>query len=123
MGKGRCALAAAAGSRSRVLREGRVPACAAELRFEGARLIEPQAVEKLARSIERDGQIVPLIVVGGSPLFGGNGQSAAGAHRRLSPGGGSAPAWPRQSLHRAVVLALVGMDPPCAHGNGLAELN
>jgi ParB-like chromosome segregation protein Spo0J len=38
-----------------------------ELRFEGARLIEPQAVEKLARSIERDGQIVPLIVVGGSP--------------------------------------------------------
>jgi ParB/RepB/Spo0J family partition protein len=38
-----------------------------ELRFAGARLIEPQAVEKLARSIERDGQIVPLIVVGGSP--------------------------------------------------------
>jgi ParB family transcriptional regulator, chromosome partitioning protein len=38
-----------------------------ELRFAGARLIEPQAVEKLAHSIERDGQIVPLIVVGGSP--------------------------------------------------------
>src|SRR6516225_5624843 len=37
-----------------------------ELRFAGARLIEPQAVEKLAHSIERDGQIVPLIVVGGS---------------------------------------------------------
>lgn len=37
-----------------------------ELRFAGARLIEPQVVEKLARSIERDGQIVPLIVVGGS---------------------------------------------------------
>jgi ParB family chromosome partitioning protein len=35
-----------------------------ELRFAGARLIEPQAVEKLARSIERDGQVVPLIVVG-----------------------------------------------------------
>jgi ParB-like chromosome segregation protein Spo0J len=33
-----------------------------ELRFAGARLIEPQAVEKLARSIERDGQIVPCIV-------------------------------------------------------------
>ena len=28
-----------------------------ELRFAGVRLIEPQAVEKLARSIERDGQI------------------------------------------------------------------
>jgi ParB family transcriptional regulator, chromosome partitioning protein len=38
-----------------------------ELRFAGARLIEPQAVETLARSIERDGQIVPLIVVRGSP--------------------------------------------------------
>jgi ParB family transcriptional regulator, chromosome partitioning protein len=37
-----------------------------ELRFAGARLLELQAVEKLARSIERDGQIVPLIVVGGS---------------------------------------------------------
>jgi ParB family transcriptional regulator, chromosome partitioning protein len=33
-----------------------------ELRFAGARLIEPQAVEKLARSIERDGQMVPCIV-------------------------------------------------------------
>jgi len=37
-----------------------------ELRFADARLLEPQAVEKLARSIERDGQIVPLIVVGGT---------------------------------------------------------
>jgi ParB-like chromosome segregation protein Spo0J len=35
-----------------------------ELRFAGARLIELQAVERLARSIERDGQIVPCIVVG-----------------------------------------------------------
>src|SRR5215468_1024482 len=34
-----------------------------ELRFASARLIEPQAVEKLARSIERDGQIVPCVVV------------------------------------------------------------
>ena len=38
-----------------------------ELRFAGARLIEAQAVEKLARSIERDGQIVPCVVVGASP--------------------------------------------------------
>jgi ParB family transcriptional regulator, chromosome partitioning protein len=37
-----------------------------ELRFTSARLIEPQAVDRLARSIERDGQIVPLIVVGGT---------------------------------------------------------
>ena len=33
-----------------------------ELRFGSARLIEPQAVEKLVGSIERDGQIVPSIV-------------------------------------------------------------
>src|SRR5215470_1224190 len=46
-----------------------------ELRFSGARLIEPQAVERLARTIERDGQIVPLIVVG-SP-----GSSEAGTQR------------------------------------------
>src|SRR5215472_8299914 len=37
-----------------------------ELRFAGARLIEPQAVEKLAGSIERDGQIVPCIVAASS---------------------------------------------------------
>jgi len=48
-----------------------------ELRFAGARLIEPQAVEKLARCIERDGQIVPLIVVGGSP----NSSDATGGER------------------------------------------
>jgi ParB family transcriptional regulator, chromosome partitioning protein len=48
-----------------------------ELRFAGARLIEPQAVEKLARSIERDGQIVPLIVVGSSP----NSSDAKGSER------------------------------------------
>jgi ParB family chromosome partitioning protein len=34
------------------------------LRFAGARLLEPLAVQRLARSIERDGQIVPCIVVG-----------------------------------------------------------
>lgn len=38
-----------------------------ELRFAGARLIEPQAVEKLARCIERDGQIVPCIVAAATP--------------------------------------------------------
>jgi ParB family transcriptional regulator, chromosome partitioning protein len=48
-----------------------------ELRFAGARLIEPQAVEKLARSIERDGQIVPCIVTASSPDTSG----AEGAER------------------------------------------
>jgi ParB family transcriptional regulator, chromosome partitioning protein len=37
-----------------------------DLRFAAARLVEPQVVERLARSIERDGQIVPCIVVGNS---------------------------------------------------------
>lgn len=38
-----------------------------ELRFAGARLLEPRAVERLARSIERGGQIVPCIVVADRP--------------------------------------------------------
>jgi ParB family transcriptional regulator, chromosome partitioning protein len=46
-----------------------------ELRFAGSRLLEPQAVERLVRSIERDGQIVPCIVVGSSS------SDAAGAER------------------------------------------
>ena len=37
-----------------------------ELRFAGARLVDPHAVERLARSIERCGQIVPCITVDGS---------------------------------------------------------
>ena len=38
-----------------------------ELRFAGARLVEPRAVEQLARSIERGGQIVPCIAVSDPP--------------------------------------------------------
>ena len=38
-----------------------------ELRFAGARLVEPRAVEQLARSIERGGQIVPCIAVSDRP--------------------------------------------------------
>ena len=34
-----------------------------DLRYAGARLVEPRAVEQLARSIERGGQIVPCIAV------------------------------------------------------------
>ena len=35
-----------------------------DMRFAGARLLEPRAVERLARSIAREGQIIPCIVVG-----------------------------------------------------------
>jgi ParB/RepB/Spo0J family partition protein len=37
-----------------------------DMRFARARLIEPRAVEKLVWSVERNGQIVPCIVVGAS---------------------------------------------------------
>ena len=39
-----------------------------DLRFAGARLAEPRAVERIARSIERGGQIVPCIAVADPPL-------------------------------------------------------
>src|ERR1700693_2040784 len=39
-----------------------------ELRFAGARLVEPRAVEGIARSIERGGQIVPCIAVADPPV-------------------------------------------------------
>jgi ParB family transcriptional regulator, chromosome partitioning protein len=39
-------------------------------RFADARLVDPRAVERLALSIARDGQLVPCIAVGASPLEG-----------------------------------------------------
>ena len=68
-----------------------------ELRFTSARLIGPQAVERLARSIERDGQIVPLIVVG-SPD-----SSAAGAQRLVLIDG----------YRRVAALRRLGRDRAC----------
>ena len=41
-----------------------------ELRFAGARLVEPRAVERIARSIEHAGQIVPCIAVSESAASG-----------------------------------------------------
>jgi ParB family transcriptional regulator, chromosome partitioning protein len=39
-----------------------------DLRFAGARLAEPRAVERIARSIERGGQIVPCVAVADPPV-------------------------------------------------------
>jgi ParB family transcriptional regulator, chromosome partitioning protein len=69
-----------------------------ELRFEGARLVDPLAVESLARSIERDGQIVPLIVAG-DPSSGGravlvDGYRRVAALRRLGRDRAWAECWP-----------------------------
>jgi ParB family transcriptional regulator, chromosome partitioning protein len=38
-----------------------------DLRFAGARVAEPLAVERIARSIERGGQIVPCVAVADPP--------------------------------------------------------
>ena len=58
-----------------------------ELRFAGARLVEPRAVERLARSIERGGQIVPCIVVAdpaGRGLEGGERLVLIDGYRRVA---------------------------------------
>ena len=39
-----------------------------DLRFAGARVAEPLAVERIARSIERGGQIVPCVAVADPPV-------------------------------------------------------
>jgi len=57
-----------------------------ELRFASARLLEPHAVEQLARSIERCGQVIPCIAVpeaGGEPLVLVDGYRRIAALRRL----------------------------------------
>jgi ParB family transcriptional regulator, chromosome partitioning protein len=61
-----------------------------ELRFAGARLIEPQAVEKLARSIERD----PCIVVAAERLVLVDGYRRVAALRRLGRDRAFVERWP-----------------------------
>src|SRR5215467_14095234 len=68
-----------------------------ELRFASARLIEPQAVERLAQSIERDGQIVPCIVAAntGTPrLVLVDGYRRVAALRRLGRDRAFVERWP-----------------------------
>jgi len=80
-----------------------------ELRFEGARLVDPLAVEGLARSIERDGQIVPLIAAG-DPSSGGrvvlvDGYRRVAALRRLGRDRALVECWPCDLA--AAVLAVL----------------
>jgi hypothetical protein len=78
-----------------------------ELRFAGARLIESQAVDKLARSIERDGQIVPLIAVGGySGAKDGKRLVFIDGYRRVAAHRASLERWPCD-LAEAVMGVLV----------------
>src|SRR3979490_729935 len=75
-----------------------------DLRFADSRLVEPQAVARLAESIERCGQIVPCIVVA-VPGGEGGGLAALVLIDGYRPGGGSlAPARPRHRRRRAMVL-------------------
>jgi len=58
-----------------------------DLRFAGARLVEPRAVERIARSIERGGQIVPCIAVAEPPvpaLEGGERLVLIDGYRRIA---------------------------------------
>jgi ParB family transcriptional regulator, chromosome partitioning protein len=58
-----------------------------DLRFAGARVAEPRAVERIARSIERGGQIVPCIAVADPPvevLEGGERLVLIDGYRRIA---------------------------------------
>jgi len=58
-----------------------------DLRFASARLVEPRAVERIARSIERGGQIVPCIAVADPPvpaLEGGERLVLIDGYRRIA---------------------------------------
>jgi ParB family transcriptional regulator, chromosome partitioning protein len=92
-----------------------------ELRFADARLVEPRAVEQLARSIERGGQIVPCIVVaahaaevreGGERLVLIDGYRRVAALRRLGRDTARVECW-RCGLAEGLlgVLARAQMSP------------
>jgi hypothetical protein len=51
-----------------------------DLRFAGARVVEPRAVERIARSIEYGGQLVPCIAVVDPPIEVLKGRRASGAN-------------------------------------------
>jgi len=80
-----------------------------ELRFAGARLLEPRAVERLARSIERCGQVTPCIAVpeaGGERLVLVDGYRRVAALRRLDRDTASVECWGCDLAHALVsVLA------------------
>ena len=72
-----------------------------DLRFAGSRLVEPQAVARIAQSIERCGQIVPCIVVavpgaagaGADPRVLIDGYRRVAALRRLGRDTASVEQW------------------------------
>jgi ParB family transcriptional regulator, chromosome partitioning protein len=90
-----------------------------ELRFASARLIEPRAVESLARSIERCGQLIACIVVpeiGGERLVLIDGYRRVAALRRLGRDTACVERWGCDLAHALIsVLAR-------AHGRAFASI-
>jgi ParB/RepB/Spo0J family partition protein len=90
-----------------------------DLRFADARLLEPRAVERLARSIEQSGQLVPCIVVpaeGGEQLVLVDGYRRILALRRLGRDTARVDAW-ACDLAQALLSVLAQ-----AHGRPLAAV-
>jgi ParB family transcriptional regulator, chromosome partitioning protein len=79
-----------------------------ELRFAASRVVEPRAVERLARSIEQCGQIVPCIAVAeanGAPLVLVDGYRRVAALRRLGRDAARVERW-QCELAEALVRVL-----------------
>ena len=92
-----------------------------DLRFSGTRVVEPRVVERLARSIERDGQIVPCVVVpdaaataveGSGQLVLIDGYRRVAALRRLGRDTASVEAWSCE-LAEAVLGVLARSQNRC----------
>jgi len=88
-----------------------------ELRFASARLIEPRAVEQLARSIERCGQLIPCIAVpeaGGEPLVLVDGYRRVAALRRLGRDTAAVECWAGDLAHALVSVLARAQGRPFA---------
>ena len=83
-----------------------------ELRFAASRVVEPGAVERLARSIAQCGQIVPCIAVvqaNGAPLVLVDGYRRIAALRRLGRDTARVEQW-QCDLAEALVRVLAGAE-------------
>lgn len=90
-----------------------------DLRFADSRLIEPRAVEQLARSIERAGQLIPCIAViedGGERLVVVDGYRRIAALRRLGHDTATIESW-NCELTQALLAVLAR-----SHGRALAAI-
>lgn len=89
-----------------------------ELRFAASRLVEPRAVERIARSIERCGQIVACIVVAGGGEDGAmvvvDGYRRIAAVRQLGRDTVRVEVWPCSVTEALVAVLARSQDRPFA---------